>query len=245
MQARTFAQLAGSLAARHGLRQRRAERAAGAEPESASQGAPISGMYNVSGVTTETASGHQRKLSGTIILAEEGPRYTATFNLTTTYPGGDESLPAEVIGKGEGTVEGRTLKGTSHTQLVVATVPGVDPGFAYIPRMVSTRIVSTSVTKIAPDGSVADRAREPPEGGRGLLPDPHRADRKARLGRRLGSGRREAGLEPASEARSEPKASEGGGAGYARAVTAELGSPRPSSRRRRRRTARIASSSTR
>jgi hypothetical protein len=170
MQARTFAQLAGSLA--FGMACGSAEQSAppASELESASQGAPISGMYNVSGVTTETASGHQRKLSGTIILAEEGPRYTATFNLATTYPGGDESLPAEVIGKGEGMVEGRTLKGTSHTQLVVATVPGVDPGFAYIPRMVSTRIVSTSVTKIAPDGSVQIELSNQPEGDEDYSP---------------------------------------------------------------------------
>ena len=172
MQARTFAQLAGSLIL--GLACGSSEQSASPAPESgsepASQVAPISGMYNVSGVTTETASGHQRKLSGTIILAEEGPSYTATFNLTTTYPGGDESLPAEVIGKGEGTVEGRTLKGTSHTQLVVATVPGVDPGFAYIPRMVSTRIVSTSVTKIAPDGSVHIELANAPEGDEDYSP---------------------------------------------------------------------------
>ena len=127
-------------------------------------------MYNVQGVTTETASGQQRKLSGTIILAEEGARYTATFNLTTTYPGGDESLPAEVIGKGEGTVEGRTLEGTNHTQLVVATVPGVDPGFAFIPRKVSTRIVSTSVTRIGPDGSVEIELSNAPEGDQDYSP---------------------------------------------------------------------------
>lgn len=150
MQGRTIANLAGALALSFACGS--AEQ--GAEPEPASQGVPISGMYSVEGVTTETASGHQRKLSGTIILAEDGTRYTATFHLSTTYPGGDESLPAEVIGQGEGTVEGRTLKGTNHTQLVVATVPGIDPGFAYIPRTVTTRLVSTSVTEIGPDGSV-------------------------------------------------------------------------------------------
>jgi hypothetical protein len=163
MQARTFASLAVSLAFAIACGSADQSAPPAATPEPAIQGVPISGMYNVSGVTTETASGHQRKLSGTIILAEEGPRYTATFNLTTTFPGGDESLPAEVIGKGEGTVEGRTLKGTSHTQLVVATVPGVDPGFAFIPRMVSTRIVSTSVTKITPDGSVQIELSNQPE----------------------------------------------------------------------------------
>ena len=166
MQARSFVRLASTLALSFACGS--AEQSAA--PEVASQGAPISGMYQVAGVTTETASGHQRKLSGTIILAEEGTHYTATFNLTTTYPGGDESLPAEVIGKGEGTIEGRTLKGTSHTQLVVATVPGVDPGFAYIPRMVSTRIVSTSVTKIAPDGSVEIELANAPAGDEDYSP---------------------------------------------------------------------------
>jgi hypothetical protein len=142
-----------------------------AEPDAAAREAlPIAGMYSVEGVTTETATGHQRKLAGTIILAEEGPRYTATFNLTTTYPGGDQALPAEVIGKGEGTIDGRKLEGTSHTQLVVATVPGVDPGFAFIPRMVSTRIVSTSVTEIAPDGTVEIELSNQPEAGEDYSP---------------------------------------------------------------------------
>jgi hypothetical protein len=59
-----------------------------------------------------------------------------------------------VIGKGEGKVEGRTLTGTAHTQVVVASVPGVDPNFAFIPRQVSTRLISDSVTTIARDGSV-------------------------------------------------------------------------------------------
>jgi len=139
-------------------------------PEPAGERLPISGMYNVEGVTTETASGHQRKLAGTIILAEEGSRYIATFNLTTTYPGGDESLPAEIIGKGDGTIEGRTLKGTNHTQLVVATVPGVDPGFAFIPRTVSTRILSTSVTQISDDGSVEIELSNTPESDESYSP---------------------------------------------------------------------------
>jgi hypothetical protein len=180
MQARTFAQLITSLV--FGFACGPAEQHA-TVPEAAVQGPPISGMYDVSGVTTETASGHQRKLSGTIILAEEGDKYTATFNLTTTYPGGEESLPAEVIGKGEGTIQGRTLKGTSHTQLVVATVPGVDPGFAYIPRKVSTRIVSTSVTKIAPDGSVQIELSNAPEGDEDYSPT-----RTVLTGKRVPSG---------------------------------------------------------
>jgi len=117
---------------------------------------PIAGMYEVNGETITKATGDKRAISGRIIIAEEeeGSAYTATFHLTTTYPGAEEALPAEVIGKGEGTIEGRALLGTAETQLVMATVPGVDPGFAFVPRMVSTRLVSRSSATVAADGSV-------------------------------------------------------------------------------------------
>lgn len=115
---------------------------------------PIAGMYQVTGDTISVATGDKRSISGKIIIAEESGNYTATFNLTTTYPGAEEALPAEVIGKGEGTISGRSLTGMAQTQLVMATVPGVDPGFAFVPRMVSTRIVSKSRASIAADGAV-------------------------------------------------------------------------------------------
>jgi len=180
MQARTLANLASTLLLSVACGS--AEEAAAPEAP-AVQGVPISGMYNVEGTTTETASGHQRRLSGTIILAEDGPRYTATFNLSTLYPAGGQPMPAEVIGMGEGTIDGRTLTGTSHTQLVVATVPGVDPGFAFIPRKVSTRIVSTSVTKIGPDGSVHIELANAPEAGADYSPT-----RTVLTGKRVSSG---------------------------------------------------------
>src|SRR5262245_44823857 len=108
---------------------------------------PIPGMYKVEGVTVDKASGERRDISGMVILAVDGDSYTATFHLATTFPGsGTEPVAAEVIGKGEGKVEGRKLPGTAHTQVVVASVPGVDPNFAFIPRQVSTRIISDSVT---------------------------------------------------------------------------------------------------
>src|SRR5262247_3473787 len=117
---------------------------------------PIPGMYKVEGATVDKASGERRDISGTVILAIEGDSYTATFHLATTFPGsGTDPIAAEVIGKGEGRVEGRTLTGTAHTQLVVASVPGVDPNFAFIPRQVSTRLISDSVTTIGRDGTVS------------------------------------------------------------------------------------------
>jgi hypothetical protein len=125
-----------------------------AEPEE-QPAAPISGMYEVRGETVAIESGHKRQIAGTVILAEHGETYTATFDLATTYPGAEEALPAEVIGKGEGTIEGRTLRGSAQTQLVMATVPGIDPGFAFVPRMVSTRLISKSVATVANDGAVS------------------------------------------------------------------------------------------
>ena len=136
----------------------------------AAEATPISGRYEVKGVTIALESGHRRDIAGTVILAEDGGTYTAAFQLQTTYPGAEEALPAEVIGTGVGTVEGRTLRGTAQTQLSMATVPGVDPGFAFIPRMVSTRIVSTSVTTIATDGTVTIEIESQSAGGEDYAP---------------------------------------------------------------------------
>jgi len=140
------------------------------EGEEAAPAAPIAGMYRVSGITTAAAGGHERKISGTIILAEQGETYTATFNLNTHYPIGGEALPTEVIGRGEGTIEGRTLRGTAQIQLVTTTVPGVDPAFAFIPRTVSTRLVSTTLTTLAPDGTVAIEIENAAAPGEQYLP---------------------------------------------------------------------------
>jgi hypothetical protein len=128
---------------------------------------PIPGMYRVQGATVDKATGEKRGIGGTVILAVEGESYSATFHLTTTFPApGTDPVAAEVIGSGEGKVEGRKLTGTAHTQVVVAGVPGVDPNFAFIPRQVSTRLISDSVTTIARDGSVmiqTDSRGEPGE----------------------------------------------------------------------------------
>jgi hypothetical protein len=116
--------------------------------------APIAGMYEVTGTTVDTDSQNEREISGTVILAEEDGSYNATFHLTTVFESEEGVLPAEVIGKGSGMIDGRTLRGDAETQLVITTIPGIDPAFAYIPRTTTTRLVSNSVTTLAPDGSV-------------------------------------------------------------------------------------------
>ena len=151
---------------------------------------PIAGNYQVSGVTVNTTSGQQREISGTVTLFENGSSYTAAFQLNTTYPGAAEALPAQVLGTGEGTIDGRTLVGSAQTQLVMATVPGVDPGFAYIPRQVSTRIVSTSITQIADDGSLTIELENSPAEGAQYAPTRTtlRGSRVSAVG--VGGGRR-------------------------------------------------------
>ena len=127
---------------------------------------PISGLYDVKGITLPLeGSGEGRRIAGTVILKQDGARYTATFKLDTTFPGVEDPLQADVIGSGEGSIEGRTLTGITRTQLVVSTVPGIDTDFAFIPRIVGARIVSTAITEIHPDGSlVIELENKPAEG---------------------------------------------------------------------------------
>jgi hypothetical protein len=125
----------------------------------------VSGMWNVEGVTVETASGKTRQISGTIILAQEGDRYTSTFDLDTALPSEGGPVHANVIGEGEGTVEGRTLSGKTNTQIIISGAPNVDPGFAYVPRRVGTRIVSKTKAVLADDGTITIEIESEPAPG--------------------------------------------------------------------------------
>ena len=135
---------------------------------------PISGIYDVEGVTAPLGGRRggegERRIAGTVILKRDGDTYSATFKLDTTFPGRDELLQADVIGTGQGTISGRTLTGSTKTQLVVATIPGVDTEFAFIPRIVGARIVSTSQTEVAPDGRVIIELQNRPAEGEDYAP---------------------------------------------------------------------------
>lgn len=125
----------------------------------------LSGIYEVEGVTTRADGADERRIAGTVILTHEGDTYTTTFSLKTTFPASEDDLQADVIGQGDGSVDGRKLAGTLSTQLVVAAVPGVDTEFAYIPRIVGARIASTSVAELQPDGTfVMEVENRPAEG---------------------------------------------------------------------------------
>jgi hypothetical protein len=114
----------------------------------------LSGLYKVSGTTARPDGTDERGISGTIRLMHDGDRFTTTYELKTTFPGRSDELKADVVGTGEGRVEKGTLEGSAATQLVVSTVPGVDPGFAFIPRVVGVRIVSKTTAQFLADGTV-------------------------------------------------------------------------------------------
>lgn len=116
---------------------------------------PIAGLYEVVGSTTVLATGDEREISGKVILATEGDRYTSTFSLRTMFPARDGGMRhTDVIGKGEGIIEGSVIKGNAETQLMMAAVHGIDPKFPFLPRTFGPRIASTTVATIEPDGTI-------------------------------------------------------------------------------------------
>jgi hypothetical protein len=138
--------------------------ACGSEPDVAAPSEPasveidpteIAGLYEVEGTTTVLATGDEREIAGKVILAMEGDRYTSTFSLTTTFPAPEGGTRiTDVIGKGEGIIEGNVIKGTAETQLMMGALPGIDPKFPYLPRTFGATIASTTVATIAGDGTI-------------------------------------------------------------------------------------------
>ena len=114
----------------------------------------FSGTYNVKGLTTDVRSGDTRRIEGHVVLSLKGGVYRAASELSTDFPSPGGAVHADVIGTGEGRRQGEVLAGTSHTQLVMATTPGVDTGFAYIPRQVGPRIVSSWTARLEKDGTL-------------------------------------------------------------------------------------------
>ena len=141
--------------------------AAGAGP--ADPAPPASGLYEMTGVTIDSTTGIQRPIHGTIVVRIDGGRYTTHFELATLFPGG-RATAAQVTGTGEGRVEGSRLVGEAHTQIAVTSAPGVDVGFAYVPREVSPRIRSRSTAVFFADGSVRAEIENAAEEGSAYAP---------------------------------------------------------------------------
>jgi hypothetical protein len=132
---------------------------------SAADDDPFSGTYQVKGMTTDVQSGDTRRIDGHIVLTLQGGAYRASSELTTDFPTPGGAVHADVIGTGDGQREGDVLKGTAHTQVVMQTAPGVDPNFAFIPRQVGPRIVSSWTARLDKDGSIVVELSNKPEKG--------------------------------------------------------------------------------
>lgn len=104
---------------------------------------PYSGTYDVLGTTVDTKSGDTRRIEGHIVLTRKNAHYAAAAELETDFPTQGGAMRTDVIGTGEGKPSGKGLAGSASTQLVIQTVPGIDTDFAFIPRQVGPRLVST------------------------------------------------------------------------------------------------------
>jgi hypothetical protein len=134
---------AGLLALACGASEPEAETpAAAVEPQAAS----YAGLYHVSGYTTVRRSGHQRRIQGTVIIArssaDAAEPYTATFDLETEFETPDGPIQADVIGSASATAEADALAGTAETRILMASIPGLDPSFPWIPGRLGPRVVS-------------------------------------------------------------------------------------------------------
>lgn len=160
---------------------RRSEAPHGAAAPAPVQSRELSGTWQVDGVTTERRTGAQRAIAGRVVIDVAGEGYASSFHLATQFPTPDGPVAAEVIGRGDGSVAGAGMAGRAETQIVLGSVPGVDSGFAFVPRSVSTRIVSKSTARLASDGSLEIEIESEPAPG-----ETYASTRTTLRGRRIG-----------------------------------------------------------
>lgn len=125
----------------------------------------FAGSYRVRGHTTDVERGDKRRIEGIVTLKLRGEGYLASAELETQYPSEGGPVDAHVIGTGTGAASGDRLQGRAETQLVMSTVPGVAAEFAFAPRTVGPRLVSSWEAYLRRDGTlVVDLRNEPAEG---------------------------------------------------------------------------------
>jgi hypothetical protein len=126
---------------------------------------PFSGTYRVRGLTTDVEHGDTRRIEGIVVITQKEGAYSTNADLETKYPSEGGPVDAQVIGTGTAERSRASLRGTSETQLVMSTVPGVDTAFAWVPRTVGPRLVSTWEARFRRDGTLVVEIRnEPAEG---------------------------------------------------------------------------------
>jgi hypothetical protein len=146
-------------------------------------GSAYAGLYQVSGYTTVRRSGQQRRIRGTVIIARsaEGAAdpYTATFDLETEFETPDGPIQADVIGSARAAAAEEALAGTAETRILMASVPGLDPSFPWIPGRLGPRVVSKFKMEPATD-KTGFRIEIETEAAPGQSYDPTRTTLRAR-----------------------------------------------------------------
>jgi len=123
-------------------------------PALAEEPRQVGGRYSVKGVTVDETSGGKREISGIISLNQTGASFTSHSELKTVTPGTD-ATQAEVIGTGQGTITGDTLKGSAEIQLISSDVAGLDVSFGLAPiSATSRRIRSTWDATVDAEGNI-------------------------------------------------------------------------------------------
>ena len=116
--------------------------------------AAFNGTFRVSGRTVEVETGQGRDIEGIVVIVQEGDAYSANYELETLFPTPEGPTEAQVVGTGQGGIEGGELRGTADTQIIMAQVPGVSADFGFLPRHYGPRITSNSTTRLNDDGSL-------------------------------------------------------------------------------------------
>ncbi len=128
------------------------------------------GTWEVKGITEDLRRGDSRRIEGKLVLNESAGVYSGKSELETQFPSEGGAMDAHVLGTATGKREGNLLRGDAETQLVMATVPGVNTDFAFVPRQVFARIESSWTARFRQDGTLIIELENRPAAGEDYAP---------------------------------------------------------------------------
>jgi hypothetical protein len=119
----------------------------------------IGGSWDVRGTITDEATGDRRYVAGSVIIDQQEDRYRSTFHLAGTLDTPQGRRRAEVVGRGEGKVEGRAISGVVETNVVTARLGGTAGVVPFVPKEWGPRTTNTVKGRLNDDGSVTFELR--------------------------------------------------------------------------------------
>ncbi len=136
-------------------------------PVGAAESPYIGGRYQVHGSITIKGTGERRAIGGTWIIDQQADSYRSTYSLVTRIKNADGKLVrADVIGRGEGRVQGNRIEGTAESQLILASIGGAYGATPYLPRRLGPVLRQATRGTIDEEGYLRiELDYEPVEGG--------------------------------------------------------------------------------